>query len=59
VKQSADSADNLFRGKKRLKNIRLVEYLELDAVMKALYAVYRILPEYGYAETILRGREIL
>jgi len=36
VKQSADSADNLLQGQKTLKEYPAVEYLELDAVMKAL-----------------------
>lgn len=36
VKQSADSADNLLRGQKTLKENPAVEYLEPDAIMKAL-----------------------
>ena len=36
VKQSADSADNLLRGQKTLKENPAVEYLEPDAVMKEL-----------------------
>jgi hypothetical protein len=36
VKQFADSADNLSRGQQTLKENPAVEYLEPDAVMKAL-----------------------
>ena len=36
VKQTSDSTDNLLHGQKRLKDNRAVEYLEPDAVMKAL-----------------------
>lgn len=36
VKQSADSAENLSRGQKTLKENPAVEYLEPDALMKAL-----------------------
>jgi hypothetical protein len=36
VKQSADNADILLHGQKTLKENPAVEYLEPDAVMKAL-----------------------
>jgi len=36
VKQFADSADNLLHGQKTLKEYPAVEYLEPDALMKAL-----------------------
>jgi hypothetical protein len=36
VKQFADSADDLLRGQKTIKENPAVEYLEPDAVMKAL-----------------------